>query len=163
MAKTVLQTIQNALKSPEAYASGEEKNQLRVAFDVWTSEIYATIFLRGPASRMNARQALNALKKGNYTTAKWRMIEGLREAIKESELTLHASDYSDHIEDVKEFINGAMRALHLAATTKPRANTSPKKSASTSPKKSASTSAKKRASTSAKKRANKSPKKRAKH
>lgn len=63
---------------------------------------------------MNARQRLNACKKKGRTAAEWQLIKLLREAIKESETSLHAKGYTDHVEDTENFINDHLKALHEA-------------------------------------------------
>ena len=99
--KPILEKIVDAIQNPEQYGSGEGKNQLRAAFDAVTSQAYASIFGQEPLSRMNARQILNACEEEKYEPNKWKIIQCLREAIRASELSLHASDYSDHSEGIK--------------------------------------------------------------
>ncbi len=77
--------IQKAIKNPAQYSSGEGKNLLRAAFDIVTAEAYASIFGPEDISLMNMRQTLNACKKRGYKAAQWRIIEPLREALKEAE------------------------------------------------------------------------------
>jgi hypothetical protein len=110
--KPILREIRKAIQNPEEYASGEGKTQLRASFDAMTSQAYASIFGQEPLSRMNARQELNAAQKKKYTAAKWKLILRLREAMKASELSLHASDYSDHGEDIQGFIKDELKGLY---------------------------------------------------
>lgn len=112
VAEDICREIQNAIQSPEKYSSGKEKFQLRVAFDLFCSQIYASIFNEQMITRMNARQRLNGCREGDYPRETWKSILELREAIRVSEYTLHARDYSDHTENIERFINHNLTRLY---------------------------------------------------
>jgi hypothetical protein len=110
--KQVLNVIESAIKNPADYTSGNEKNKLRAAFDILTSETYASIFGSENISLLNMRQTLNSCTKREYKAKQWKIIERLREALRESETSLHASDYSDHTEDIENFIRGPLKQFY---------------------------------------------------
>jgi lysine/ornithine N-monooxygenase len=112
--KKILSVIRKAIADPEAYSSGVEKNQLRAAFDALTSQVYASLFGDEPLSRMNARKKLNQCKKKGHTDAQWKIIKLLREAIRESETSLYAAGYEDHVEDISAFIEDHLTELYEA-------------------------------------------------
>jgi hypothetical protein len=112
--KKILTVIEKAINDPESYSSGEEKNQLRAAFDALISQVYASIFGTEPLSRMNARKRLNESKKGRRPAAQWRIIQLLRDAISESETSLYAAGYEDHVEDIHAFIADHLKGLYEA-------------------------------------------------
>jgi len=115
MAKQATHTvIQNAIDDSTAYASGERKNRLRAAFDIVAAEEYGRIFGSENISLLNMRQTLNACKKSQFSAPQWKIIEALREAVKQAETSLHASDYSDHTADIEDFINGPLKRFYKA-------------------------------------------------
>lgn len=112
--KKILSEIKSAINDPETYSSGVEKGQLRAAFDALISQVYESIFGKEPLSRMNARLKLNEAKKGRRSAAQWELIQLLRDAIAESEISLYAAGYSDHAEDIREFIGNHLEGLYKA-------------------------------------------------
>ena len=112
--KQVLNVIRKAIKNPELYGSGAEKNELRAAFDALTSQVYFELFGKEPASRINARIKLNTLKKGRRSVAQWNIVLLLRDAIKESETSLFAAGYTDHAADIEAFIAEHLTGLYNA-------------------------------------------------
>lgn len=114
--KQILNVIRKAIKDPEVYSSGTEKNELRAAFDGLTSQIYASLFKKEPASRVNARLKFNQCKKGRRNATEWQVIILLREALRESETSLFAAGYTDHVADITAFIENQLKPLYDALT-----------------------------------------------
>ena len=112
--KDILSEIEEAIRTPEAYVVGEAKNRLRAAFDTSVSQAFAEIFGEEPLSRMNARQKLNNANESEHTDVEWERIVALREALRVSEHTLHAKDYSDHGAKIGGFITQQLRRLYDA-------------------------------------------------
>jgi hypothetical protein len=114
--KQILSVIRKAIEDPETYSSGTEKNELRAAFDGLTSQVYASLFKKEPASRVNARMKLNQMKKGRRKAAEWQIIVLLREALKESDTSLFAAGYTEHVADITAFIENQLKPLYDALT-----------------------------------------------
>lgn len=111
--KDILTEIEHAIANPEKYATGESKNRLRAAFDTCVSQAFADIFGEEPLSRMNVRQKLNSLTE-KYPLDVERKINALRDALRVSEFTLHAKDYSFHGARISGFITGQLKRLYDA-------------------------------------------------
>jgi len=111
--KDILSEIENAIRSPENYGVGESKNRLRAAFDACVSQAFADIFGEEPLSRMSARQKLNSVNEKDRPDVE-RKIVALREALRISEITLHAKDYSDHGMRISRFITHQLKQLYDA-------------------------------------------------
>jgi hypothetical protein len=112
--KEILTVIRKAIEDPELYSSGTEKNELRAAFDALISQVYAALFGKEPASRINARIKLNNSKRKSHSSAEWNIILLLREALKESETSLFAAGYTEHVADIEAFIKNHLKSLYDA-------------------------------------------------
>lgn len=111
--KDILTEIEHAIRHPENYVVGESKNRLRAAFDTCVSQAFADIFGEEPLSRMNVRQKLNSLTEA-YPPDVERKIVALREALRVSEFTIHAKDYSYHGSRISGFITRQLKQLYDA-------------------------------------------------
>jgi hypothetical protein len=110
----VLSEIRNAVEDPALYSAGAEKHRLRVAFDALTSQVCTALFEKEPDSRLDARQSLNAYKRKKGEASEWKLVQILRESIRESETSLHAKGYADHVEDIQSFIKQHLEPLYAA-------------------------------------------------
>ncbi|SRR6266567_2479819 len=109
---SIIAEFENAIENPEEYGSGEARNKLRAAFDLMSSQVCRSILGNEPLSRMNARQMLNGCKQEDFPADQWNVIARLREAIRASETTIHAKDYSDHTDDISFFISKHLKGLY---------------------------------------------------
>jgi hypothetical protein len=110
--EAILKEIRDAVGNPKNHSSGQQKKKLRAAFDALSSQVYSSLFGEEPASRMNTRQKLNACEEKDYAPADWLLIERLRTAIRASETTLHAKDYSENSPRIEGFINHYLKSLY---------------------------------------------------
>jgi hypothetical protein len=114
VSRDVLLVIHRAISNPNAYAEGKDKLELRVAFDMFWSQIFTSILGEEPQGRMNARQKLNAAEEESFDRKQWTIIGKLKKAIAASESTLHSKSYSDHGDSTASFISGELRELYEA-------------------------------------------------
>lgn len=101
-------TLKSAVDSPDTYSTGEERKELRAAFDIAASQIANHVFkFEAPNPRM-LRRKLNNEKN---IPEKFRgLIRLLKKALAASE-PLKSKEYSDEDEETVEFIESELKLL----------------------------------------------------
>lgn len=105
--------IDEALDSPEKFATGQDKERLRAAFDACCSQIFFQLYNCEPSSRMAARSRLNDNSAENHamTERSQNLARALAAAIRSSENSLHAKDYDDQVENISSFVQTDLAQL----------------------------------------------------
>lgn len=102
------ETLSSAVDSPETYSTGEERKQLRAAFDIAASQIVSHVFkFEAPNPRM-LRRRLNNEK--NVPEKFQRLIKLLKKALAASE-PLKSKAYTDEDEETVGFIGSELKSL----------------------------------------------------
>ncbi|MFZ1217763.1 MAG: hypothetical protein WAO00_00650 [Chthoniobacterales bacterium] len=101
-------TLRSAVDSPETYSTGEERRELRAAFDIACSQIAHHVFkFEAPNQRM-LRRKLNNEK--NIPEKFRELIKLLKKALAASE-PLKSKEYSDDDEETVDFIESELKLL----------------------------------------------------
>jgi hypothetical protein len=108
--KGTLDTLKAAVESPSDYSTGEERNELRAAFDIATSQITNHVFKFEAKNRMMVRRRLNKIEKDSIPQEYQDLIEALRKALASCE-PLQSKHYSDDDEETVAFIESELSAL----------------------------------------------------
>src|SRR4051794_30338523 len=93
-----LETLRAAVESPEDYSTGEERNELKAAFDLATSQITTHVLHFEMKNRMMVRRRLNKTNENAIPEEHRPLIRALRKALASSD-PLQSKHYPDDDEE----------------------------------------------------------------
>jgi hypothetical protein len=102
-------TLRSAAIDPKTYASGSERQSLRAAFDIASSQITKQIFDFEAETRPMRRSRLNAQK--DIPEQYKEMIAALKKALKTADALDKSGGYDEDDEDATKFIRNALAPL----------------------------------------------------
>jgi hypothetical protein len=101
-------TLKSAVDSPETYSTGEERKELRAAFDIACSQIANHVFHFEAQNPRMLRRKLNNEK--NIPQEFRELIRLLKKALAASE-PLKSKEYTDEDEETVNFIKSELKLL----------------------------------------------------
>jgi len=107
--RDTFKTLQSAVLDPKTYASGSERQSLRAAFDIASSQITKQIFNFEAETRPMRRSRLNAQK--DIPEQYREVIAALKKALATADTLDKSGGYDDDDEDTIKFIRNALRPL----------------------------------------------------
>jgi hypothetical protein len=108
--KGTFETLKAAVKSPEDYSTGKERNKLQAAFDIAGSQITSHVFHFEAKNRTMLRRRLNGIKEHDIPEPYGPLIKALKKALASCE-PLQSKSYSDDDEETIEFIDSDLSTL----------------------------------------------------
>jgi hypothetical protein len=102
------ETLRAAVDEPETYASGTERQSLKAAFDIASSQITKEIFDFEAETRMMIRSRLNAEKVPDQYA---KLIAALKKALAGADPLDNSGGYNDDDEEIAEFIRSLLGPL----------------------------------------------------
>jgi hypothetical protein len=104
----IYETLRSAVDSPETYSTGEERKELRAAFDIAASQIASHVFKSEAPNPRMLRRRLNNEK--NVPEEFRGLIKLLKKALAASE-PLKSKEYTDEDEETVGFIGSELKLL----------------------------------------------------